>query len=121
MSGIITANPGGDSIRSVAVDLHSKRIAVTSDDKAVKVIDLKDTKGIVLLEGHSRGVRRAAWHPSGILLATCGCDGKIIIWDVLGTEPKLEKILEGIIPTVINTEAPEYCHDCSVSWHPSGQ
>jgi len=31
MSGIITANPGGDPIRSVAVDPHSKRIAVTSE------------------------------------------------------------------------------------------
>lgn len=37
-------------------------------DKAVKVIDLQDTKKIVLLEGHSKGVRRATWHPSGTLL-----------------------------------------------------
>lgn len=84
MSGIITANPGGDVIRSAAVDLYSKKIAVTSEyvalpasrvftltcnsDKAVKVIDLQDTKKIVLLEGHERGVRRAIWHPSGTLL-----------------------------------------------------
>lgn len=39
-----------------------------NSDKAVKVIDLLDTKKIILLEGHSRGVRRAAWHPSGTLL-----------------------------------------------------
>jgi WD40 repeat protein len=39
-----------------------------NSDKPVKVIDLQDTKKIVLLEGHSRGVRRAAWHPSGTLL-----------------------------------------------------
>ena len=37
MSGIITANPGGDTIRSVAVDLHSKRIAVTSEYVALYV------------------------------------------------------------------------------------
>ena len=31
MSGIVTANPGGDAVRSAAVDAHSKRIAVTSE------------------------------------------------------------------------------------------
>ena len=38
------------------------------------------------------------------LQATCGCDGKIIIWDVSATEPKLEKTIEGIIPTVVDTQ-----------------
>ena len=52
--------------------------------------------------------------------------------------PSIEKILEGIIPVVIDTEyvvrllftsgiiefycsSSEFLHDCSIVWHPSGQ
>ena len=37
MSGIVTACPGGDAVRSVAVDPHSKRIAVTSEYVGLRV------------------------------------------------------------------------------------
>ena len=175
MSGIITANPGGDTIRSVAVDLHSKKIAVTSEyappymtptgtyprprnsDKAVKVIDLRDTKKIVVLEGHSRGVRRAAWHPSGALLVRLSPlfvrsflirkprSGHLWLrWEDhhLGRFRRRTKTREDdrryhphsgryTVSTLkhsdvalidgIYSRAPEYCHDCSVVWHPSGQ
>ena len=36
--------------------------------------------------------------------STCGSDGKIIIWDVSGAEPKLEKTIDGIIPAVVDTQ-----------------
>lgn len=35
---------------------------------------------------------------------TCGCDGKIIVWDVSNDEPKQEKVIDGLIPVVTNTE-----------------
>jgi chromosome transmission fidelity protein 4 len=43
-------------------------------------------------------------HLKNALQATCGCDGKIIIWDVSGAEPRLTKTIEDIIPTVVDTQ-----------------
>ena len=35
---------------------------------------------------------------------TCGADGKVIVWDVSGSEPKEEKVIDGIIPAVVDSE-----------------
>ncbi len=34
----------------------------------MKLVDMNETTNIKLLEGHTRGVRCATWHPSGTLL-----------------------------------------------------
>lgn len=91
------------------------------------------------MNGHTRGVRRATWHPSGSFLTTSGSDGKIIIWDVSEDQPKQEKMIEGVIPAIADIEcvvnayrslcdidlvffrSSEFSHDASVLWHPSGQ
>jgi chromosome transmission fidelity protein 4 len=68
---------------------------------------------------------------------TSGSDGKIIVWDVSEDEPIEEKVIEGVIPAVHDTEyvayvadhlashsvyrSPEFAHDCSAVWHSSGQ
>ncbi|KAH8119330.1 WD40 repeat-like protein [Phellopilus nigrolimitatus] len=108
------------SVRYVAVDPKGRRVAVASDDIVVKVIDLDDVTKIKLLNGHKRGVRSASWHPSDSLLTTCGSDGKIIVWNLSEEEPKIEKTLEAIIPTVKDYESNEFGHDCTAVWHTSG-
>ena len=35
---------------------------------------------------------------------TCGADGKIIVWDVTGSEPKEEKVIGGVIPADADSE-----------------
>ncbi|CCM06867.1 uncharacterized protein FIBRA_09175 [Fibroporia radiculosa] len=120
LDGLVTSATGVP-IRSVAVDPQGGRIAVTSDETTVKLIDLEDTTKIVVLQGHSKAVRKVTWHPSGSLLTTSGADGKIIVWDVSEGEPKQEKVIEGIIPTVANPESEDFAHDCSAMWHTSGQ
>ena len=35
---------------------------------------------------------------------TCGADGKIIVWDVSGSEPSEEKVIDGVIPAVADSE-----------------
>ncbi|KAH9935365.1 uncharacterized protein B0H18DRAFT_975539 [Fomitopsis serialis] len=120
MDGLVTS-AAGVAIRSLAVDPQGSRIAVTSDETIVKVIDLDDTTKVVLLKGHTKAVRRATWHPSGSLLSTSGADGKIIIWDISEGEGKEVKTIEGMLPAVANSESDEFAYDCSVAWHPSGQ
>ncbi|KAH8083763.1 hypothetical protein BXZ70DRAFT_1073548 [Cristinia sonorae] len=107
-------------IRCVAVDPKSQRVAVTSDEMEVKVISLEDTTDMKVLSGHRKAVRRVTWHPSGSLMTTCGADGRIIVWNMSGDEPKEEKVIEGVIPEVSDPESPEFSHDCSAIWHTSG-
>lgn len=75
-------------VRCIAVDPKGKCVAVTSEcvcltpsprkclsntthsEPIVKIINLEDTTDIKALNGHSRGVRRATWHPSGSILVS---------------------------------------------------
>ncbi|PFH52093.1 hypothetical protein AMATHDRAFT_2572 [Amanita thiersii Skay4041] len=111
----------GVPVRHVAIDAKGKRVAVASDDVVVRVVDLEDSIKVTELKGHQRGVRKATWHPKLPLLTTCGSDGKIIAWDVSSEEPVIIATIEGIIPSVADTESPEFDHDCSAVWHPGGQ
>ena len=38
------------------------------------------------------------------LQTTCSSDGKIIAWDVSEEEPKIERMLEGLIPVVTDNQ-----------------
>ncbi|KIP10903.1 hypothetical protein PHLGIDRAFT_492619 [Phlebiopsis gigantea 11061_1 CR5-6] len=111
----------GVAIRSISVDPKGSRLAVTSDETTVKIVELQDTAKVTLLKGHTKAVRRVTWHPSGSLLTTCGADGKVIVWDVSEEEPKQITTIDGIIPAISDPESPEWKHDCSAIWHTSGQ
>ena len=38
------------------------------------------------------------------LQTASGADGTITVWDVSEREPKLERVIDGIIPAVVDTE-----------------
>ncbi|KAG7446498.1 WD40 repeat-like protein [Guyanagaster necrorhizus] len=115
------ASVNGVSVRCLAIDAKGRRLAVGSDELSVKVIDMEDPVNVNSLEGHQGGVRRVTWHPTLPVLVTCGCDGKIIIWDMSKEEPNIEKQIDGIIPAVRDTESSDFSHDCSAVWHTSGE
>ncbi|KAK0213060.1 hypothetical protein DFS33DRAFT_93789 [Desarmillaria ectypa] len=116
-----TASVKGVSVRCLAIDTKGRRLAVGSDELSVKVIDMEDPAKVNSLESHQGGVRRVTWHPTLPVLVTCGCDGKIIMWDMSEEEPKIEKQIDGIIPAVRDTESSDFSHDCSAIWHTSGE
>lgn len=142
LDGLVTSSIGVP-VRCVAIDPKGKRVAVTSEcvhqwpcqgilfytdvlmwdvsELSVKVVDMEDIIRVCVLDGHTRGVRKATWHPSAPLVVrvlnihgfrtlnlswqtTCGADGRIIAWDVSEDKPKIEKILEGVIPEVTQPE-----------------
>ncbi|KAF8658265.1 hypothetical protein AX16_002041 [Volvariella volvacea WC 439] len=115
------ATGGALTIRCVAVDPRSKRVAVASDDLVVKLVNLDDTLLVTNLTGHTSSIRKVTWHPSGNMLTTCGSDGRIFAWDLSKPEPVLEKTIDGVIPIALDTESPAFSHDCSAVWHPSGE
>lgn len=91
-----------------------------SSELSVRVVSLEDTSKISLLGGHTRGVRRVTWHPSGTFVVcsppnrtfhssyapqtTSGGDGSVTVWDVSEDEPKLVEVVRGLIPAVNDSE-----------------
>ncbi|KAJ7462267.1 hypothetical protein B0H11DRAFT_2285618 [Mycena galericulata] len=106
-------------VRCVAVDPRGKTVAVASDEFEIRIVDLDDIGKVKVLEGHRAGVRKVTWHPTAPLLTSCGSDGQIIVWDVSKNEDSKETAIQNIIPTV-KTDSPDFAHDCSAIWHPSG-
>ncbi|KAH7914143.1 hypothetical protein BJ138DRAFT_479545 [Hygrophoropsis aurantiaca] len=117
----LVASAAGVAVRSIAVDPRGRRVAVASDELSVKIVDLEEITKVTIVGAHKKGVRKVTWHPSGSLLTTSSSDGLITVWDVSEDEAKMEKTIEGVIPIVADTQAPEFLHDCSAVWHPSGQ
>ncbi|KAJ7218083.1 hypothetical protein GGX14DRAFT_495522 [Mycena pura] len=120
MDGIVT-NTKGVPARCVAVDPRGKTVAVASDELEIRLIDMDDPANIKLLKAHRGGVRKVTWHPTEPILTSCGSDGQIIVWDVSKDPPTQEADIQGFIPTIKNSDAEEYLHDCSAVWHPSGE
>ncbi|KAJ7262195.1 hypothetical protein B0H12DRAFT_1321837 [Mycena haematopus] len=119
MDGYVADSKAASQVRCVAIDPRHKTVAVASDALEVQLIQLDEIVNIKILKGHRGGVRKATWHPTAALLTTCGSDGQIIVWDVSSEEPKRE-VIQNIIPTVKDTTLPDFLHDCSAVWHPSG-
>ncbi|KAJ4486150.1 hypothetical protein J3R30DRAFT_3444617 [Lentinula aciculospora] len=109
------------SVRCIALDEQGTRLAVTSDNPSAKIIDMENTIKLTMLHGHRHNVRRATWRPKSSILSTCASDGEIILWDLSSEEPMILHTMNGIIPPVTDPSSPEFLHDCSAIWHPSGE
>ncbi|KAI0305537.1 WD40 repeat-like protein [Multifurca ochricompacta] len=120
MEAVVTSSAAA-CIRCIAIDPPGKRIAVSSDEPTIKVIDIEDTVNMLILHGHNDVVRKVTWEPSGSFLTSCSADGKIIVWDLTQQEPKQIKLIDGVIPALKDKDSRDFAHDCSAVWHPSGQ
>lgn len=71
-------------IESVAFANDARSFATGSDDKSVKIwsTECRNKMLVSLLDGHTNWVKCVRWSKtSNSLLASCGDDGKICIWD----------------------------------------
>jgi WD40 repeat protein/tRNA A-37 threonylcarbamoyl transferase component Bud32 len=70
-------------VHCVAFSTDGKHLASGGQDRVIKVWDAETGKELHSLQGHTAGVRRLAFHPSGERLASVG-DLTTKVWDVEG-------------------------------------
>lgn len=71
-------------IRSTTFSTDARSFATGSDDKSVKIwsTECKNKMLVSLTDGHTNWIRSVRWAKTNeSLLASCGDDGKICIWD----------------------------------------
>ncbi|KAJ3681335.1 hypothetical protein LUZ60_015824 [Juncus effusus] len=75
-----------DQVHDAALDYYGKRLATASSDSTVKIHSIATSSSpsqlLATLTGHTGPVWRVSWaHPKfGSILASCGFDGKVVIW-----------------------------------------
>lgn len=80
-----TGYSDSDVVHDVKMDYYGQRLATASSDTTVKIMGLSNNSPpqvLATLIGHHAAVLRVSWaHPTfGSILASCSCDGRVIIW-----------------------------------------
>ncbi|CAH7673555.1 hypothetical protein PPACK8108_LOCUS8429 [Phakopsora pachyrhizi] len=100
---------------------NQTKLAISSDELVIKIVDVNDPLNCQLLTGHTKPVKSICWSPDSTQLISSGCEGVIRIWDlsrpVSEDQLRCTQAIEGVIPTAL----PEECKSLQTSWHPSGK
>ena len=71
-------------IHDISMDFYGKRLATSSADGTIKIVGVNGNshQHLATLSGHNGPVWQVSWaHPKfGSILASCGYDGKVILW-----------------------------------------
>jgi len=77
-------------VNVVAFSNDGNLLASGSDDRSVKIWDVKKQSLLYNLAGHTKYVTCLAFHPFDQILASGADDGQIIIWQIDGQKPLLK-------------------------------
>ena len=87
-------------VGQISFSPDSQRLAVANMDGVPKVWDLVSRKEIISLTGQEQIMKGIAYSPDGLLLATGGDAGNVIVWDAENGEMRSDYTLGGIIHAV---------------------
>ncbi|MDD5765040.1 MAG: caspase family protein [Candidatus Marinimicrobia bacterium] len=77
----------GRKINAIAFNRDGSLIASGSDDKLIKIWNVKQNSLLTTLQGHARYVKSLAFHPFEQILASGSDDGNVIIWQIEQSAP----------------------------------
>jgi WD40 repeat protein len=77
---------------ALAVSPKGKTLARGANDNTVQLYTLEARpKRTKVLKGHAQPVTALAFAPDGLTLASCGKDGKLVVWDVKNGKQRFSK------------------------------
>jgi hypothetical protein len=57
-------------------------VASCSDDKTVRIYDLRSNQLLQLYNAHKAAVNQVCFHPTGLYMTSCSDDSKVKVWDL---------------------------------------
>ncbi|MBW0469383.1 hypothetical protein O181_009098 [Austropuccinia psidii MF-1] len=107
--------------RCIKFSPSQKKLAVSSDELIVKIVDVCDPLNCQLLTGHTKSIKSVSWSPDSSQLISSGCDGTLRLWNLYNHNSSHNltcvQVIENVIPSVL----PESHHSIEVAWHPTGK
>ncbi|MFE6863790.1 pentapeptide repeat-containing protein [Nocardia sp. NPDC057668] len=84
------AAPRGQRQRIVSIAFHGDQVAAGYQDGTVRIFRVHTGTETGTFRAQTDSLRRVAWDPTGRLLAVCGADGVLALWDPAGCRPVRE-------------------------------
>ncbi len=120
-------DPEGKQLAYAVVDepIGGAKIRISKLDTDDSPVELKGTVRVGVSIGgrrwdgvspHSGGIRRLAFSPDGLLLATCGGDGQTRVWDA--TNGELRHTLDGVAVCFFKSQIATVASDIVKFWDP---
>jgi WD40 repeat protein len=106
-------------VRAVSVHQNGKRVAVSTDDPDIMVLDLKEgteTGEGSQLTGHTKSVACLAFHPNSPTLLSTDTDGCIKVWEKCTSGWRCKKTLDILVDHAEESSLDWY----NVAWNISG-
>jgi len=107
--------------RCIKFSPNQRKLAVSSDELFIKIVDVQDPLNSSLLTGHTKSIKSLSWSPDSTLLVSSGCEGVLRVWNLAkqnpSGEPPSSQEIENILPSVL----PESHQSIEAIWHPSGK